>query len=63
MTKMPSKELDKKIEQVNKLQAELDRRTKAELEAIKLITEGRHKEAIAVLAALDDEAIKKLSGE
>ena len=55
--------VDKELETLHNVQAEYDRRTKAELEAIKLITEGRHKEAIAVLAALDDEAIKKLSGE
>lgn len=55
--------IDKEADGIAKFQEELDRRTKAELKAIKLITEGRHKEAIAILAALDDEAIKKLSGE
>ncbi len=55
--------MDKKADEVKKLQEELDRRTKLELVAIKLITEGMHKEAMEILASLDDEAIKKLSGE
>ncbi len=53
--------VDMELKRIHDIQAEYDRRTEAELEAIKLITEGRHKEAIAILAALDDDVIKKLS--
>lgn len=50
--------LDKGLESLHNIQTEEDCRTKAELEAIKLITEGRHKEAMVILDALDDKVMK-----
>ena len=50
--------VDKGLKTLHNVQAEYDRRTEAELEAIKLITEGRHKEAIAILSVLDDKVME-----
>ena len=50
--------MEKGLKTLHNVQAEYDRRTEAELEAIKLITEGRHKEAIAILSVLDDKVME-----
>lgn len=42
---------------VKRLQQESDRRTAMELEAIRLITEGKYKEANNVLKSLDDSTV------
>lgn len=47
------KKIDRKIEEIKALQAELDYRTKIENEAIKLISECRFEEAMQLLAGLE----------
>ena len=45
--------MDEKIEEIKKLQAELERRKKIEHEAEDLISQGRCEEAIELLNTLD----------
>lgn len=53
--------IDKRTEEIHQIQAELNRRTAEEQRAADLMTEGRNADGDAVLAALDDDVIKKLS--
>ena len=50
--------MDKKVESVKVLQAELDHRTEVENRAIQLISECRFQEATELLKTLDDSAVK-----
>lgn len=43
------KKIDRKIEEIRKMQEELDHRTQVEEEAVRLISECRFEEAIALL--------------
>lgn len=49
--------IDKKIEEIEATQAELDRRTRVEKEALKLIGQCRFKEANKLLDSLDDKKV------
>lgn len=49
----PGAKLEMKTEEIKKLQEEIDRRTKAEQEAEKLICQGRMEEAANVLDGID----------
>lgn len=51
------KNIDKKIAEIKRLQAELDRRTEVEQEAEKLICQCRFKEAMELLATLDGKGV------
>lgn len=50
--------IDKKVEAVKALQAELDHRTEVENRAIQLISECRFQEADDLLHSLDDSIVK-----
>lgn len=50
--------IDKKVESVKALQAELDHRTEVENQAIQLISEGRFQEGDDLLNTLDDSIVK-----
>lgn len=49
---MPMKKIDAKIAEIKKLQEEIDRRTKVEQEAEKLISQCRFEKAMELLATL-----------
>lgn len=49
--------VDKKIEEIKALQAELDRRTRVEKEALELIGQCRFEEAKKLLSSLDDKKV------
>jgi len=51
--------IDKSIAEIKRLQAENGHRTDVEKKAEKLICEGEHEEAVALLKSLDDSAVKK----
>ncbi|WP_418963383.1 hypothetical protein, partial [Butyribacter intestini] len=52
--------MDKKVENIKALQAELDRRTAVEKLAEKMIIDGKFEEAKELLDTLDDDKVKKL---
>ena len=52
--------MDKKVENIKALQAELDRRTAVEKLAEKLIIDGKFEEAKELLDTLDDDKVEKL---
>lgn len=52
--------MDKKVENIKALQAELDHRTAVEKLAEKLIIEGRFEEAKELLDSLDDDKAREL---
>ena len=52
--------MDKKVENIKALQAELDRRTAVEKLAEKMIIEGKFAEAKELLDTLDDDKVEKL---
>lgn len=49
---MSEKEFMEKVEEIKKLQAELDYRTEVENQAVKLIAECRFEEAVNLLKAI-----------
>lgn len=53
------KKIDRKIEEIRKMQEELDHRTQVEEEAVRLISECRFEEAIALLDTLDDALLQQ----
>ena len=52
--------MDKKVENIKALQAELDRRTAVEKLAEKMIIDGKFEEAKELLDTLDDDKVEKL---
>ena len=52
--------MDKKVENIKALQAELEHRTAVEKLAEKLISEGRFEEAKEILNSLDDDKAREL---
>ena len=57
------KKADKKSELLKKLQNELDIRTQAEEEAVRLISSGECEKACDLLKALDDSLVKEIERE
>lgn len=55
--------MDKKVENIKALQAELDRRTAVEKLAEKMIIEGKFEEAKELLDTLDDDKARELMEE
>ncbi len=55
--------MDKKTELLKKIQAELERRTLAEEEAVRLISSGEHEKACALLEMIDNETIREIERE
>ena len=53
------KKIDRKIEEIRRMQEELDHRTQVEEEAVRLISEYRFEEAIALLDTLDDALLQQ----
>lgn len=53
------KKIDRKIEEIRRMQEELDHRTQVEEEAVRLISECRFEEAIALLDTLDDALLQQ----
>lgn len=53
------KKIDRKIEEIRRMQEELDHRTQVEEEAVRLIPEYRFEEAIALLDTLDDALLQQ----
>lgn len=58
-----SGKIDRKIDLIKRMQAEMDHRAEVEEKAVQLITEGRHGEAVALLNSLDDSVIARLQEE
>lgn len=52
--------MDKKVENIKALQAELDRRTAVEKLAEKMIIDGKFEEAKELLDTLDDDRAREL---
>lgn len=57
------KKTDKKAALLKTLQAELNRRTQTENEAIRLISSGECEKAIELLESLDDQIVKDIEAE
>lgn len=55
--------IDRKIDLIKRMQAEMDHRAEVEEKAVQLITEGRHGEAVALLNSLDDSLIAGMQEE
>ena len=55
--------IDRKIDLIKRMQAEMDHRAEVEEKAVQLITEGRHGEAVALLNSLDDSVIAGMQEE
>ncbi len=55
--------IDRKIELIKRMQAEMDHRAEVEEKAVELIAEGRHGEAVALLNSLDDSVIARMQEE
>lgn len=53
------KKIDRKIEEIKKIQEEIDHRTQVEKEAEALICQCRFEEAIALLDTLDDALLQQ----
>ncbi len=58
-----SGKIDRKIDLIKRMQAEMDHRAEVEEKAVQLITEGRHGEAVALLNSLDDSVIAGMQEE
>lgn len=52
-----------KAELLKKLQEELERRTKLEEKAIRLISDGEHEKAVELLKSIDDSVVKKIMAQ
>ena len=59
----PMQKIDRKIDLIKRMQAEMDHRAEAEEKAVQLIAEGRHGEAVALLNSLDDSVIAGMQEE
>lgn len=55
--------IDKKIDLIKRMQAEMEHRAEVEEKAVELITEGRHGEAVDLLNSLDDSLIAGMQEE
>lgn len=55
--------IDRKIDLIKRMQAEMDHRAEVEEKAVQLITEGKHGEAVALLNTLDDSVIAGMQEE
>lgn len=55
--------IDRKIDLIKRMQAEMDHRAEVEEKAVQLITEGRHGEAVTLLNTLDDSLIAGMQEE
>lgn len=52
--------MDKKVENIKALQAELDHRTEVEEKVFRLFSEGKFEEGKALLDTLDDGKVREL---
>lgn len=59
----PLRKIDGNIDLIKRMQEEMDHRARVEEEAVQLITEGRHGEAVALLNSLDDSVIARMQEE
>lgn len=55
--------IDRKTELLKKLQEELERRTLAEEEAVRLISSGEHEKACMLLETIDNEKVREIERE
>jgi hypothetical protein len=59
----PMQKIDRKIDLIKRMQAEMDHRAEVEEKAVQFIAEGRHGEAVALLNSLDDSVIAGMQEE
>ena len=59
----PMQKIDRKIDLIKRMQAEMDHRAEVEEKAVQFIAEGRHGEAVELLNSLDDSVIAGMQEE